>query len=338
MPKIANEEGLTSKLSPRKALNLIGRRGRLFHAVKTASLLIGLENRIVAEIVPQASTKGLLPPSDESVSESDLLRCSQNLKAATIYSNNVMTANEFVKFINLESNNYFGNTTSFPELPLELIQIFNFQACNCTDLTCCENHKYSSDSEASVNLTKLSNSTSFCTETISTLDLLLLTFSPTPSPSSQQSVPTANETSESLAPIPIFVPTKNVTSSSPQPTAFSRLEKVKILLIGCNIYNYTTQDIITNEKNNSMIAIIEGALNSISSFVIMDERERRNLGSFKAFAPYRHLNTANDINATVLSVENAGKLDHHLSFFFHILTPLSKNVGKRSFLLIIALK
>jgi poly-D-alanine transfer protein DltD len=91
--------------SPRKALNLIGKRGRLSHAVKMASLLIGLKNRIVAVVVPQASTKGLLSPSDESVSESDLLHCSQNLKAATIYSNNVMTANEFVKFNNRESNN-----------------------------------------------------------------------------------------------------------------------------------------------------------------------------------------------------------------------------------------
>ena len=103
--KNANEGGLTSKLIPRKALNLIGKRGRLSHAVKTASLLIGLKNRIVVVVVPQASTKGLLSPSDESVSESDLLHCSQNLKAATIYSNNVMTANEFVKFNNRESNN-----------------------------------------------------------------------------------------------------------------------------------------------------------------------------------------------------------------------------------------
>jgi hypothetical protein len=175
-----------------------------------------------------------------------------------------------------------------------------------------------------VSLTKLSNSTSFCTETIATLHVLLLTFSPTPSPSSQQSVPTANETSESLAPIPIFVPTKNVTSSSPQPTAFSRLEKVKISLIGCNIYNYTTQD-ITSENNNNMIATIEGALNSISSFVITDERERRNLGSFKAFAPHRHLNTANDINVTVLSVENAGKLDHdHVVLFSYLGTFIKK--------------
>jgi len=105
MPKNANEGGLTSKLIPRKALNLIGKRGRLSHAVKTASLLIGLKNRIIVVVVPQASTKGLLSPSDECVSESDLLHCSQNLKAATIYSNNVMTANEFVKFNNQESNN-----------------------------------------------------------------------------------------------------------------------------------------------------------------------------------------------------------------------------------------
>lgn len=304
-----NEEESTSKL---RALNLNGKRGRCFHAVKTFSLLIGLNNITVAAVVPKASTKGFSSPSDESVSESDLQRCSQNLKSATSDSNNMMAANEFVKFINLESNNYFGNVTSFQELPLELIQIFNFLACNCAALTCCENHKNSSASEASVNLTKLSNSTSFCTETVSTLDYLLLpTFSPTPSPNSQQSIPTANIPSESIAPNSIFVPTKNGASRSPQPTAFSRLVKVEISLIGCNIYNFTTQDII-NEKNN-MISTIEAALKNVSNFAVMDERQRRNLGAFPA---NRHLNAASDINSTVLTVKNAGKLDHDLIDLF----------------------
>jgi hypothetical protein len=48
-----------------------------------------------------------------------------------------------------------------------------------------------------------------------------------------------------------------------------------------------------------MIAHIERVLNSIPSFVIMDEREWHYLGSFYAFVPYCHLNTANDINVTV---------------------------------------
>lgn len=314
MQKNTFEEGLTSKLSSGKAWNPNGKRGSCFHAVKTVSLLIGLNNRAVAAVVPKASTKGFSSPSDELVSVSDLQRCSQNLKIATTDSNNMMTANEFVKFINLESNNYFGNVTSFQELPLELIQIFNFLACNCAALTCCENHKNNSASEPSVNLTKLSNSTSFCTETVSTLDLLMPTFSPTPSPYSQQSIPIANKPSESIAPNSMFVPTKNGVSSSPQPTVFSRLVNVEISLIGCNIYNFTTQDII-NEKNN-MILTIETALKNLSISVVMDERQRRNLGALPAIAANRHLNAASYINSTVLTVKNAGKLDHNLIGLF----------------------
>jgi hypothetical protein len=300
------------------------RRGRHFYIVTMVFVLITLTHRVLAVIsirnVAQASDMRLLSPSKASAPDSDLERCSQNLKNANTDNDNAtMSADEFVNFIKLESNNLFPNVTSFQELPLEIIQIYNFLACNCASKRCCEAYYNSSAAGASVNLSKLTNSTSFCTEVSSTLESLIPTASPTPPPTSQQS-PTAfptNQTSTTSAPLmsPTAAPTKKVTTSSPQPTLFSGLENVEISFIGCNINNYTTQDIMSGE-NNDMIATIEAALQNLSSSVVMRQSKRRRMGSLKVYIGFRQLVEANNSSATVLNAKHVGKLYHNLETLF----------------------
>lgn len=296
------------------------RRGRHFYIVTMVFMLISLTHRASADLsirhVAQASDISLPSPSEGSTYDRDVERCSQNLKEAnTDNDNSTMSADEFVNFIKLESNNLFPNVTSFQELPLEIIQIFNFLACNCASKTCCEAYYNNSAAGASVNLSKLTNSTSFCTEVSSTLESLIPTASPTPPPTSQQ-YPTAlptNQTSTTSAPLmsPTAAPTKKVTTSSPQPTLFSGLENVEISFIGCNVNNYTTQDIMSGE-NNDMIATIETALQNLSSSVVMRQRKRRRMGSLKIFIGFRQLVDADNSSATVLNAKHVGRLYHNL--------------------------
>lgn len=228
----------------------------------------------------------------------DIGECYKDLITADSNNDESMSSNEYVQFINLQSGNQFANVTSFKDLPLELIQLFNFEACDCQTTSCCATNNSSTGSTntatPSINITSLANTTSFCSDVTSTLASVSngATSYPTVSPTTQ--APTKLSTARPTTaptnpPVPTLSPT-NHTVPTPAPTASPTFSptaaptssqelytgpwNATIALVGCNVHNYTISAIWTGQ-NNTMIQSIESQLGNRSSEVLTQLRRNR---------------------------------------------------------------
>lgn len=247
----------------------------------------------------------------------DIGECYKDLITADSNNDESMSSSEYVQFINLQSGNQFANITSFKDLPLELIQLFNFEACDCQTTSCCATNTSSTGSTntatPSINITSLANTTSFCSDVTSTLASVSngATSYPTVSPTTQAptklstarpttaptnlSVPTlspTNYTIPTLAPTasPTFNPTAAPTSSQ---ELYTGPWNATIAFVGCNVHNYTISEIWSGQ-NNTMIQTIESQLGNRSSEVLTELRRNR-----------RHLTVVSSTRQLLVSLNDA---------------------------------
>jgi hypothetical protein len=259
-------------------------------------------------ILDSTNTRRVLRNLVTTAYVTDIGECYKDLITADSNNDESMSSDEYVQFINLQSGNQFANVTSFKDLPLELIQLFNFEACDCQTTSCCATNNNSSSSSSSsstnaatpaINITSLANTTSFCSDVTSTLASVTngATSNPTVSPTTQAptklstarptTAPT-NATFPTLSPtnqtsIPTPAPTTNLTLiPTAAPTTSQELYtgpwNVSIAFVGCNVLNYTISDIM-REQNNTMIQTILSHLGNRSSQVLTESlrRHRRDL-------------------------------------------------------------
>ena len=69
-------------------------------------------------------------------------QCYKDLRQADTSQDGVLTSTEYVLFVRLQSNNSSNKVTSFEDLPLHTISLFNTIACGCQEnskMLCCDN-------------------------------------------------------------------------------------------------------------------------------------------------------------------------------------------------------
>lgn len=261
----------------------------------------------------------------------DIEKCYNDLIEANAERNGLLTTDEFVDFINLQSVNSFANVTSFKELPLELIQLFNFEACDCETTSCCGTDNSTNATPHSINITTLANTTSFCSDVTYTLASIVRpssspTISPTKAPTKlTSSSPTAAPTNQT---IPTPAPTNQTFSPTVAPTnsqfPFSGPLNVSITFIGCNVNNYTIPEIMSGQ-NNGMIKTIEAELQNRSNEVLTELRRRRLMVSRrKNLNGHRQLTVALN-NVSVIDATNVGR------YLKLLLVLLFARIGRRNF-------
>lgn len=93
-------------------------------------------------------------------------QCVQGMKQADTNHDGLLDSNEYVDFINLRRSNYFGNATNFLDLPIDIITLFNYSACECSKSTGCCVSGATSSMSASINITAPKKAVKFCSALI----------------------------------------------------------------------------------------------------------------------------------------------------------------------------
>lgn len=93
-------------------------------------------------------------------------QCVQGMKQADSNHDGLLDSDEYVDFINIQRSHYFGNVTKFLDLPIDIITLFNYSACECSKSTGCCVSGVTSSTSWSINITAPEKAVKFCSAII----------------------------------------------------------------------------------------------------------------------------------------------------------------------------